>query len=135
MSADDNVKTVESMYEAFSRGDGPAILACLSDEVDWASEAGGNAAPWWGVRTDHAEVGKFFLDFASVMEVDEFTPLAYATNETDVLTIVRLTARSRATGRALTMQLHHWFRFGEDGKVVYYRGSEDTEGVAATLAE
>ena len=40
MSSDDNVKTVQSIYEAFGRGDLPAILDAVTDDVDWASDAG-----------------------------------------------------------------------------------------------
>jgi len=39
MSSDDNVKTVQSVYEAFGRGDVSAILEVLTDDVDWASDA------------------------------------------------------------------------------------------------
>ena len=37
MSANDNVKTIQTVYEAFGRGDLPAILDALTDDVDWAS--------------------------------------------------------------------------------------------------
>jgi ketosteroid isomerase-like protein len=32
--SEDNVKTITPIYEAFGRGDVPAILAALSDDVD-----------------------------------------------------------------------------------------------------
>ena len=37
MSANDNVKVIQSVYEAFGRGDVAAILEVLTDDVDWAS--------------------------------------------------------------------------------------------------
>ena len=46
-------------------------------------------------------------------------------NDTDVLTVVRFRARSRSTGRVAAMDLHHYFKF-RDGKIAYYRGTEDT---------
>jgi len=45
MSADANTKTIMSVYEAFGRGDVAAILDAVTDDVDWASEAAGTAAP------------------------------------------------------------------------------------------
>ncbi len=45
---------------------------------------------------------------------------------------MRFGIRSRQTGREATMHLHHYWRF-RDGKVAYYRGSEDTALTAATL--
>jgi ketosteroid isomerase-like protein len=53
-------------------------------------------------------------------------------NDTDVLTVVRFRARSRSTGKAAEMNLHHYFKF-RDGKVAYYRGTEDTAQTEAVL--
>jgi hypothetical protein len=132
MSANDNTKTIQRVYEAFGRGDVAAILDTVTDDVDWASEAADPAlAPWYGVRRGRAGVAAFFAAFGTAMEVEDFTPLAFGANDTEVFSVVRFTAKSRATGRAATMQLHHWFQF-RDGKIAYYRGSEDTAATAAT---
>ena len=80
-------------------------------------------------------VAQFFADFGSAMEVEEFTPVSVAANDTDVLTVVRFRARSRRTyGKNAAMDLHHFFRF-RDGKIAYYRGTEDTALTEATLRE
>ena len=71
------------------------------------------------------DVPPIFGDFGSTMEVEEFTPVSFAANDTDVLTVVRFRARSRSTGKSAEMHLHHYFRF-RDGKIAYYRGTEDT---------
>ena len=73
MSADDNIKTITGIYEAFGRGDAATILDSVTDDVDWAAEAASSAAPWYGVRRGRDAVAGFFSDFGSVMEVDEFT--------------------------------------------------------------
>ncbi len=132
MSADDNIKTIAQVYDAFGRGDVAAILDAVTDDVDWASEAALNAAPWWGVRHGKEAVAAFFTEFGSTMEVDEFTPVSFAANETDVLTVVRFRVRSRATGKSAAMDLHHIFTF-RDGKIAYYRGTEDTAQTEAVL--
>ena len=132
MSSDDNVKTVQSVYEAFGRGDVPALLEAVADDVDWAAEAAGDDAPWWGRRTDRAGVGAFFEQFGSTMEVEEFTPLVIAAEGDAVLTVVRFRVKSRATGNTAAMDLHHYFRF-RNGKIVYYRGTEDTLQTFRTL--
>ena len=133
MGAEDNVKTVKRIYEAFGRGDVGTILDCLTDDVDWASEAAGDSAPWWGVRNGKQATTGFFEALGSATEVEEFTPLAFATTDDgDVLTVVRYRTRARATGKSAVMDLHHYFRF-TDGKISYYRGTEDTEQTAAVL--
>ena len=46
---------------------------------------------------------------------------------------IRFAFTVRATGKTTSMDLHHWFRFA-DGKIVFYRGTEDTEQTAAAFA-
>jgi ketosteroid isomerase-like protein len=88
--------------------------------------------PWYGPRTGKEGVTTFFEAFGATMEVQEFTPRTFAANDTYVLTVVRCRARSKATGKELDMNLHHFFRF-QGGKIVYYRGTEDTAQVEAAL--
>ena len=132
MSADANIKTITAVYEAFGRGDVAAILDAVTDDVDWAAEAASSAAPWYGVRRGKDAVAAFFSDFGSTMEVEEFTPVSFAANDTDVLTVVRFRSRSRSTGKSAEMNLHHYFKF-RDGKIAYYRGTEDTAQTEAVL--
>jgi ketosteroid isomerase-like protein len=132
MSADANIKTIMGVYEAFGRGDVAAILDAVTSDVDWAAEADPAVAPWHGVRHGQEAVAAFFGEFGSTMEVEEFTPVSIAANDTDVLSVVQFRARSRATGKTAAMNLHHVFKF-RDGKIAYYRGTEDTAQTQAVL--
>jgi len=134
VSADVMIKSIAQVYEAFGRGDVAAILDAVTDDVDWASEAASSAAPWYGVRHGKDGVAEFFAAFGSAMEVEEFTPQSFAANDTDVFTVVRFRARSRSTGKTAAMDLHHFFRF-HDGKIAYYRGTEDTAQTEAVLRD
>lgn len=125
MSAEDNIKTIKTLYEAFGRGDIAAIIDAVSDDVDWCVETSSTLAPWYGVKHGKAGVAAFFEGFGSTMEAEEFTPVSFAANETDVLSVVYFRGRVRATGRTAAMHLHHYFKF-RDSKIVYYRGTEDT---------
>jgi len=132
MGADDNIKMIQSIYEAFGRGDVGAILDGVTDDVDWASDTSSTVAPWYGVRHGKAGVASFFEAFGSTMEVDEFTPFTFGANEDSVFTVVRFRGKSRSTQKAVVMNLHHYFRF-RDGKIVYYRGTEDSAQTEAAL--
>jgi len=134
VSADVMIKTIAHVYEAFGRGDVAAILDAVTDDVDWAAEAASSAAPWYGVRHGKDSVAEFFTAFGSTMEVEEFSPQSFAANDTEVLTVVRFRARSRRTGKSSAMDLHHLFRF-RDGKIAYYRGTEDTAQTEAVLRD
>jgi uncharacterized protein len=120
------------LYEAFGRGDAVAILDALIDDVDWAADTSSTAAPWYGPRHRKQGVASFFQAFGSTMEVEEFSPLTYGANDDSVMAVVRCRAKSRATGKSIDMNLHHYFKFTGD-KVSYYRGTEDTAQTVAVL--
>jgi ketosteroid isomerase-like protein len=124
--------TVQAIYEAFGRGDVDAILANLTDDVDWASEPDSSVAPWHGKHRGKDDVPRFFSELGSSVEVTEFTPLAFASSETDVMVVIRFGMKVLATGQAGAMDLHHWWRF-RGGKVCLYRGTEDTALTAQLL--
>jgi ketosteroid isomerase-like protein len=132
VSEDAKIKTIARVYEAFGRGDAAAILDAVTNDVDWAAETTSTAAPWYGVRHGKDAVAEFFTAFGSTMEVEDFTPVSFAANDTDVHTVVRFRARSRSTGKTAAMDLHHFFKF-RDGKIAYYRGTEDTAQTEAVL--
>jgi ketosteroid isomerase-like protein len=127
-----NVETVQRIYEAFGQGDVQTIVDQLADDVDFASEADQKIAPWHG-RHGKAEVPQFFQALGETIDVTEFTPLSFTSNDTDVMAVIRFGLKVKATGKAGTMDLHHWWRF-RDGKVVLYRGTEDTALTADLLA-
>jgi len=125
MSSEDNVKTIRSAYEAFARRDIPSVLELLADDVDWASEVASTEIPWWGIRHGKDEAADFFTRLGEEAEVLEFTPLVVIGDGDDVLAVVRYRAKSRSTGKIAEMDIHHQWRV-RDGKVAYYRGSEDS---------
>ncbi|HYU59434.1 MAG TPA: nuclear transport factor 2 family protein [Solirubrobacterales bacterium] len=133
MSADDNVTTVKAMYDAFGKGDVDTIVNNCAENVDWAADAAGDTAPWYGQRSGKDAVAQFFAAIADTMEVLEFTPQAFAATDDEVLAFIRYRARSKATGREIEMNLHHYWRF-TDGKVATYRGSEDSEQTVSALS-
>jgi ketosteroid isomerase-like protein len=123
MGHDDHIKTVQSIYEAFGRGDVDAILDQLTDDIDWAVEPAGSA-PWNGLRRGKPEVAAFFRALAENVIVTEFMPLAFAANDTDVMAVIRYAVAVPATGKSGSMDLHHWWRFRDD-KICFMRGTED----------
>ena len=48
------------------------------------------------------------------------------------MVFLRYAFTAAATGKDVAMNLHHFWRF-RDGKVTYYRGSEDTALVASAF--
>ena len=133
MSQQEHISTVQTLYEAFGRGDVAAIQERLTDDVDWAVEADGAAAPWFGSRSGKDGAATFFADLGGSIEVSEFRPHAFAAGEDDVHCLVDWTFRARSSGREAKMTMHHYWRF-RDGKIACFRGSEDTAQTANLFA-
>ena len=131
-AAQANVAAVQRIYQAFGEGDVQTILDLLADDVDFASEPEENLAPWHGRRTK-SEVPAFFQALADTLDVTEFTPLSFTSSDTDVSAVIRFGFTVKANGKSGVMDLHHWWRF-RDGKVVLYRGTEDTALTAKLLS-
>lgn len=130
---DPKIEAAQRVYEAVGRGDVEAILAEVADEVDWAAEAASTTVPWYGSHLGKSGVSRFFQEIGSSIEITEFTPLSFTSNETDVIVALRWAYTVKATGRGAAMHMQHWWRFA-DGKIVFFRGSEDTEQSAAAFS-
>ena len=128
-----NVEAVQRLYAAVGRNDIDAILAELADDVDWAAEAASTSVPWYGEFHGKAEVPRFFKELGANIEITDFTPLAFPFDETNVIVPVRFAYTVNATGKTTAMTMQHWWRFA-DGKIVFFRGTEDTEQSAAAFA-
>jgi uncharacterized protein len=122
---ENNIKVVKEIYDAVGTGDVEAILERVTDDVDWAADAAGNAAPWYGQRDGRQGVASFFSDINSSIEISQFTPRNFAASDDDVHLLVDWTFRPVATGREVSMTMHHYWRL-RDGKVKQFRGSEDS---------
>ena len=132
-ATDQNLDAVQRLYAAYGRGDVDAVLAELSDDVDWAAEASGTAVPWWGPHRGKAEVPRFFGEIAANVDVTEFDVVSLTANDTDVVATIHWTFTVKATGKSASMYMQHWWRFA-DGKIVFFRGSEDTEQSARAFS-
>jgi ketosteroid isomerase-like protein len=131
--SDPKIEAVQRVYAAVGRNDVDAVLAELADDVDWAPEASSTAVPWYGSYRGKAEVPRFFTQIGSNISITDFTPLAYTSNETDVMVPVRFAYTVNATGKRAAMTMQHWWRFA-DGKIAFFRGAEDTEQSVAAFS-
>jgi len=131
--SDPKIAAIQRLYAAYGRGDVDAVLAELADDVDWAAEASGTAVPWWGAFRGKGDVPRFFKEIASNVEVTEFELVSLTSNETDVVATIHWTFTVKATGKTASMFMQHWWRFA-GGKIVFFRGSEDSAQSAAAFS-
>lgn len=146
-----HVDAVTEIYEAFGRGDIPAILARLDPDVAWdvvdppftAQEAG---VPWLMPRRGRGEVPGFFAALDRDLVFHDFQVRTIVGSGDSVLAEIALDVESKRTGaRVATDEVHAW-TFGADGLITAYRHYVDSarhievagvgpQANAATVAE
>lgn len=132
-TTDPKIEAVQRLYGGYANGDMAAVVAELADDVDWAAEASGTAAPWWGNYRGKHEVPRFFEAIGATVDISEFDLVSFTSSDTDVVSTVHWTFTVRSTGKTASMYMQHWWKFA-DGKIVFFRGSEDSDQCARALA-
>ena len=95
-----NTQTVEQMYEAFGRRDIPAILAKLSDKIEWEYGMIPNDVPWLQKRQGKKEVASFF-ESLNALDFQKFVPKAIMENNGKVVSLVDFDATVKKTGKRI----------------------------------
>ncbi|CAM3620951.1 nuclear transport factor 2 family protein [Smaragdicoccus niigatensis] len=131
-STDPKILAVQNLYDSYFRADLEGALADVSDDIDWAAEAASTSAPWYGRRLGKAGVAAFFQAIAENVSINQFDIETITSNDTDVIAVVKWSYTVHTTGRTTEMYMQHWWRFA-DGKMVFFRGSEDSEQTAAAF--
>src|SRR3954471_3520150 len=111
----DNISSVQAIYEAFGRGDVPAILAMLSPDVVFDRDAEG-VVPWLAHREGRDEVAEFFASLGA-LDVHAFAPRNLMAAGEQVAATIHIEATVKATGVDLPVDEVHLWTFGPDGLV------------------
>lgn len=117
-------ETIQRAYEAFGRGDVPAILALVDDEVDWEF-VGSADLPYAGPRRTRKEVGAFFADVSRADEIHAFEPHEFIACGEHVVVLGRERCTAKDTGLAFESDWAHIFTV-RNGKIARWRGFFNT---------
>jgi ketosteroid isomerase-like protein len=125
-----NIATVQEIYAAFGRGDIPAILDRLSDDVCWDHLPDGGGAqrhdvPWLRERTGPEDVAGFF-EALGALEFHVFAPTVILGDGDTVVALIDEDVTVKATGERFRDATAHVWSFGPDGRVIAFRHLTDT---------
>ena len=129
MSEQENVRIVEQGYEAFRRGDIPAVLNLMAESVEWETP-GGDAIPHAGTRRGQAGVAEFFQILDETEEVQQFEPRTMLSQGEIVVALGHYRARVKSTGRVVGCDWVHVFTV-RDGRITKFQEFYDTAAVAS----
>jgi ketosteroid isomerase-like protein len=121
-----NIETIRELYAAFARGDMKAILARLSESVEWEYGPTSTNVPWLQRRNGREGAAEFFASLAE-MELHKFQPKEFLEAPGVVVVPIDIDLTVKATGKRVTEEdeIHVW-RFDEAGKITRYRHGVDT---------
>jgi uncharacterized protein len=131
-----NVETVQKIYAAFGRGDVPAIMENIAEDlVGFSIVADATPeVPWHLQISKRQDVPKFFQALASAADFTRFEPHAFAASGDHVYASVNFDVTLKRNGKKVSYRnAMHRFTF-KNGRVVEWRGAEDTAKTRDSLA-
>ena len=130
MSADENTRLAQSAYEAFGRGDIPALADVMADDIEWEIPGRPDSDPNAGAFRGKELVMDWFGGLSSTLDFTTFEPREFIAQDDKVVSLVYAEATVRKTGRTLVNREAHVWTF-RDGKVARFEIYQDTAAVAA----
>jgi uncharacterized protein len=121
--SEQNVECVKGVYDAFGRGDVPAVLGAFTDDIEWFEAEG---MPYGGLhRGPEAVAQNVFGPITEDVEGFAVTPEQLIGSDATVAAVVRYTGTGKATGKALDVPVVHVWDI-RDGKLARFRQFIDT---------
>jgi uncharacterized protein len=120
-----NIERIQHIYAAFERGDVPAILERLDENVEWEYGISSDV-PWLQPRRGRSEVPKFF-EALSEFELHKFQPKTFLESGNVVVVLIDVDLIVKATGRRVVEEdeVHIWY-FNSQGQVNKFGHKLDT---------
>ena len=119
----DNAATIRGLYDAFAKGDVPAVLGAMDPKIDWREPA---SLPFEDQVGPEAVAENTFGAVFSMLETFSVDPEEIFDAGDAVIStgVYRGTSKS---GKQLEADFAHVWRFGDDGKITYFRTYTDTK--------
>ena len=133
MNPQENVKIVQQVYESFQKGNIPALLKTLSDDVEWELPEVENV-PIAGKRQGRDRVADFFATLNQTQEKMDFAATEFVAQDQKVIVLGHYTWRVKATGGRFTSDWAHVFTV-RNGRIERFQEYTDTAAVTAAYKQ
>ena len=123
-----NADTVRDIYAAFGRGDVPAILERLAEDVDWEfAYPTDHEIPWLRRQRGHAGAVAFFQAAGDNLEFKSFAVDHIVGDGPVVVALVSQEIKVKSTGKTMReIEEAHIWHFDPRGRVIRFRHAADT---------
>ena len=126
------LEVVQAAYALFGRGDVPAILDLIADQVDWKF-CGAKGLPYTGTFRTKADIAKWFASIPEVDEIQAFEPREFISAGDKVAVLGWERSRARPDGKVFETEWAHVFTV-RAGRIVRFWGMYDSQASAAARA-
>ena len=134
MQEAENTKVVQDAYAAFGRGDIPALLGFMSDDVQWQPVIGtAKHVPFSGERKGKTSVAEFFRLVAENEDFQQFEPREFVAQGDKVVAIGHYRAVTKSTSKTFESDFVMVFTL-RDGKLTKFQEFTDSAGINAAFA-
>ncbi len=127
--ANANVSLVQSLYDAFGRGEVDAIANAVAADCPWDVIGTGNN-PTFGHRTGPGGVKEFFATVGETWEFSEFAPGEFYAAADKVFVLGRYAARCRKGGGEVVSDFVHVFTI-QAGRITKFQEFSDSAKIEA----
>lgn len=128
-----NTQVVQDAYAAFGRGDIPALLGNMSDDIHWRAVIGAaKHVPFSGERRGKAQVAEFFKRVAESEDFEQFEPREFVAQGDTVVAVGHYRAKAKKSGKVFDSDFAMVFTL-RGGKVVAFREFTDSAALNAAF--
>jgi ketosteroid isomerase-like protein len=120
-----NKQIVQDAYAHFAKGNIPALLNNLTDDVIWTTPGPKSIIPWVGIHKGKQQVAEFFKLINENIEFLKFEPKEYITEGDKVVVLGHWEAKSKKSGKTGGSDWTMVFTL-KNGKVCEYHEYSDT---------
>ena len=129
MTTEQNRKVVQDAYAAFGRGDIPALLSMMTDDVDWHGVIGvGPNVPQGGPRKGNKAVATFFEQVGATVDFKRFEPQTFVAEGDVVVALGFYESVVKPTGKHFASEWVMVFTL-RNGKIAKFREFSDSLGI------
>ncbi len=128
MSAQQNTRLVQEVYEKFRTGDTQPFLSAFAPDIEWQLPTM-DSVPFAGTWRGHDGVMQFLQTLGETQDVIEFQPEEYVAQDDEVIVLGHFRMHVKATGRVSESAWAHVWTL-DAGKITRFREFVDTAAVS-----
>lgn len=131
MTTEQNIKIIDSLYNAFSTGDMPTVLGLMYSEIEWNEAESNSLAEGNPYVGPDAILEGVFADLGAKHEYFGLQDVKiHGMNDNMVLATLRYDAKVKATGKTYNAQAAHLWTLNDEGKITAFQQYVDTKKLA-----